>query len=487
MKDIKKLFIGLFIFTLLIINFLAVAQESVDEEFTEQLESTPPTLKERFLAIEREKEELLFKSKKFPLPNDNHLALLDSQESIDEKEVSEAPLTLKEITLVDKYNFSEATSEAEESLDLNSFPLPNDNHLATSDFQEDIALNINAILNTNTDKKEELLFKYYVVEAIESYQEVNEALGLNHDNSIYIAVPAVPVLLYATHKAVQLGEGAVRSITPDRMPLMENLKKARSNFYKAQSDYRESSDNLKKARSNHDKVGSDLNKAQSDYRESSDNLHKVESDLEKIRSDLEKIRSDFRESTANPDKTRSDFDKAVLNLKKAQSNLYELESDLKKAQSNFQKIQSNISEIRSDFDKAVLNLKKAQSNLYELESDLKKAQSNFQKIQSDFDKARSNRDKVASNFEKAKSNLNKERSNFNKTRTQLENQRFRFNSLYKAGRLLRGAGFGVIAIAGVSAYAVIAGDLVYITFDTFSDMDVLKDRYNSDIQDIVSS
>ena len=344
MKDIKKLFIGLFIFTLLIINFLAVAQESVDEEFTEQLESTPPTLKERFLAIEREKEELLFKSKKFPLPNDNHLALLDSQESIDEKEVSEAPLTLKEITLVDKYNFSEATSEAEESLDLNSFPLPNDNHLATSDFQEDIALNINVILNTNTDKKEELLFKYYVVEAIESYQEVNEALGLNHDNSIYIAVPAVPVLLYATHKAVQLGEGAVRSITPDKRLLIEKVrnKKFLDNFIS----------------------------------------------------------------------TNTQLDA-----------LLDKQAKLKK------------SRLVDD------------ARMKEVTDNMKRA------------------------------------------RVQLENQKqLRFLFLqYKAGRLLRGVGLGVITIAGISVATALAGDVVYITFDTFSDMDALKDRYDSDIQDIISS
>ena len=269
---------------------------------------------------------------------------------------------------------SEEISEILESLD--SLAQIN----STSDSQEDIALNINAILNTNTDKKEELLFKYYVVEAIESYQEVNEALGLNHDNSIYIAVPAVPVLLYATHKAVQLGEGAVRLMTPDRISSTE-----------------------------------------------------VE----------------------------------LSNLKIAESSFKEAKSNLTKAAANFNKTYSKLKTAQSNFDKAQYHFNKADSAFKTAQSKLKTAQYHFNKADSNFDKAH---------------------SDFNVEKIRLENQkRFRFNSLYKAGRLLRGAGLGVITIAGVSAYAVLAGDLVYITFDTFSDMDALKDRYNSDIQDIISS
>ena len=573
MKDIKKLFIGLFIFTLLSVSFLAIAQESADEtesadeESSKQVEVTSEELdgEEFKLMIETpsssvstnpitEKEVSVsgYIITEEEVPEAINSLVLDSLNQIDsilesynpaadeesskqvevtseadETEVSEfipneeVPEAINSLVLdslnqidsiLESYNPAadeesskqvEVTSEADETEvsefipneelpeAINSLVLDSMNQIdSILESQEDIALNINAILNMNTDKKEELFFKYHVVEAIESYQEVNRALGLDHDNSIYVAVPAAAALLYATRKAAQFGKGAARLMTPDkRLPIEEIRRNDLHNYISK----RNMLDTLANEQASIRAVQIRLDKKEISLEERKEVLEKQNKDLEARQKsisdgsqvDLELEQSNLKKAQANLRRAQTNFEKQT-EASKTKNSLTEAEqAKLKKAQSSVEKAQTNVKEQTAALETKKNSLTKTEhAHLYGAKSNLKSEQielevkrSNLKTEQVESEETRRIND----------AEMRKVEGEMKKAKIQLENQRFRFNSLHKAGRLLRGVGLGVITIAGVSAYAVLAGDLVYITFDKFSDMDALKDRYNSDIQDIISS
>ncbi|MDE0151126.1 MAG: hypothetical protein OXK80_01340 [Bdellovibrionales bacterium] len=57
---------------------------------------------------------------------------------------------------------------------------------------------------------------------------------------------------------------------------------------------------------------------------------------------------------------------------------------------------------------------------------------------------------------------------------------------YRIGRFARGVGLTVIVIGGLSAQAVIAGNTVIVFFDFADDMEMLKEQYVQDIEEVMS-
>ena len=141
--------------------------------------------------------------------------------------------------------------------------------------------------------------------------------------------------------------------------------------------------------------------------------------------------------------------------------------------SNERSLKNFIRDVRKHFNKQK-DLRKAQ---IELDDFRKKA---FVQV--------STTEELLSRQERLVETLQKEVNNLKSRILQSSRERLKMKNIpYKIGRNIRVLGSAIIVLAGIPIYMAVIGNTVTVVFDTVEDMEILKDRYLQDIEEIIDS
>ena len=490
MKNLKLLII---LFTMVLLNFSVVAQEdSVESSSEEVLEEKEALEKKEAFADFSSYQESLVRNP------DQESLVRDPDESLDEGLSDEgSPLEglsqiLDEIDESLNLEVAAPTKEANPE-DQNKNVKEQWNETSSEDQMRIVSL---ASLLLDNDDKVDLFFKHSMVTAMDSLNELNEALGFGAPLSHLVAIPAGLVHLFLTFQAIKFSKKGIRGMTPDQR--LSNKKVTRQFIQDLESFS--------------NKMEKQMISTVDTYASIRPEIELIDQEITVAHSELEKLQAEqesFRKERGKILKERQNFSKTKV-IDETPKSRKKLEATIKKHEEKIRIEKEKLASAKP------ANTNKIKLKLQELES----AKTQFEATRADLSKLDNLDDKAEELFRKDKANLEKmktlkskettlqtEKKNkisqalkqhTQKTKAQLDGLIEELTKVkgtggfYKLGRFLRGAGLGVVTLGGYSVYAFVVGDMVYFSFDKCDghfkicpDMDRLREKYQSDVLDAV--
>ena len=345
----------------------------------------------------------------------------------------------------------------------------------------------------NKDKIE-LYFKQSMVTAMDSYGELNEALGFGAPLGHWVAIPAGLGYLWLTTMAVDISSAFVQVLTPNkRTSIAKNAEQAVQELENYSTIMQ-------------DKVGMDID----GYVATKNNLKETQSKLKGLRAEktnlsAERIQLVKERVQPGPEKniklrSRTTLDGLIesldsrineLEIKRAQ---FETKSDVLSQKTNYD-LEASVK--RSETKIEALEIERGQlleerilaEKIDELDDKIKSLESKTNRLGSEMNKLRmENEEKLA---KVTKDDVKESRNQLVRKFRELAKGR---PFLYRILRFVRGTGLGIVTIGGISAYSFFVGDMLYFVFDKCDgnikvcpDMERLREKYQSDVLETVLS